>query len=279
MAKSVLGQYIIIFREAFEAALITAIIFSYLGRIGMRNLSRYIWYGVYLSVAASLGLGSSIWLTYGVLPKTLQLLFEALAAFMAVIVLSYVVYWMASKGKYIRREMERRVEVAAWRGSIIGLILLSFIVVFREGFETVLFLTPFFLTETITTIVGALAGMITALILSLGIYVFGMKINIRRFFYFTSILLVLIAGGLAGYGVHELAEYYKEVGVDLGWLFEKAYVLNISADNPLHHRNLIGSILAVMFGYTVSAEWIRVIVHISYLTATIPALILAYERS
>ncbi|MEM3479241.1 MAG: FTR1 family protein [Candidatus Bathyarchaeia archaeon] len=117
-----------------------------------------------------------------------------------------------------------------WRPQLL-LYYWRFIVVFREGFETVLFLTPFFLTETTTTIVGALAGMITALILSLGIYIFGMKINIRRFFYFTSILLVLIAGGLAGYWVHELAEYYKEVGVDLGWLFEKAYVLNISADN------------------------------------------------
>ncbi|MBS7649693.1 FTR1 family protein, partial [Candidatus Bathyarchaeota archaeon] len=265
------GQYLIVFRESFEAALILLIILSYLNRVGMHNLSRYVWYGVYLSVAASLGLGLTIWLIYGVLPKTLQLLFETLAAFTAVIVLSSVVYWMAFKGKYIKQEMEQRVEMAVGRGSIIGLMSLSFVVVFREGFEIVLFLTPFFLTETTTTIVGALAGMMTVLILSLGIYMFGMKINIRRFFYFTSILLVLIAGGLAGYGAHEIIEYFEEIKVNLGWLSEKAYMLNISSNNLLHHKNLIGSILAVMFGYTVSAEWARVIVHLSYLAAVLPA--------
>ncbi|MBS7634962.1 FTR1 family protein [Candidatus Bathyarchaeota archaeon] len=273
-----LGQYLIVFRETFEAALITAIILSYINRIGMRGLSRYIWYGVYLSVTASLGVGLTIWLIYGVLPKILQLLFEVLAAFTAVIVLSCTVYWMAVKGKHIKQEVERRVEMTVRRGSTIGLMSLSFVVVFREGIETVLFLTPFFLTEVAATLIGAVLGTITALILSLGIYMFGMKINIRSFFYFTSILLVLIAGGLAGYGAHELIEYYKETGVDLGWLSEKAYVLNISSDNPLHHKNLIGSILAVMFGYTVSAEWARVMVHLSYLAAALPTVLLAYKR-
>jgi high-affinity iron transporter len=48
-------------------------------------------------------------------------------------------------------------------------------------------------------------------------------------------------------------------------LGKTAYNLNISKENPLHHNNVIGSILAVMFGYTVKAEWARVIAHLLYL--------------
>jgi len=273
-----LGQYLIVFRESFEAALIVSIMLSYMIRTGRRSLARYIWYGAYLSIVASLVIGLILWLMYGVLPKTLQTLFESFAAFIAVGVLSFIVYWMAIKGKHIREELEQRIEVAATKGSIIGLVSMAFIVVFREGLETVLFLTPFFINDAPATIIGAVFGAITALTLSYCIFIAGVKINLRNFFYFTSILLILIAGGLAGYGVHELIEYHKEMGVNFGWLSEPAYTLNIPSSSLLHHKNLVGSILAVMFGYTVSAEWLRLIVHLSYLATALPSVILVYKR-
>jgi len=273
-----LGQYLIVFSESFEAALIVSIMLSYMIRTGRRSLARYIWYGAYLSIVASLVIGLILWLMYGVLPKTLQTLFESFAAFIAVGVLSFTVYWMAIKGKHIREELEQRIEVAATKGSIIGLASMAFIVVFREGLETVLFLTPFFINDAPATIIGAVFGAITALTLSYCIFIAGLKINLRNFFYFTSILLILIAGGLAGYGVHELIEYHKEIGVNLGWLSEPAYTLNIPSSSLLHHKNLVGSILAVMFGYTVSAEWLRLIVHLSYLATALPSVILVYKR-
>jgi len=105
----------------------------------------------------------------------------------------------------------------------------------------------------------------------------GKKVNVRRFFYFTSILLVLLAGGLAGYGVHELIEYTGSSA--WGWLGQNAYVLSISPDSPFHHKGIIGSVFAVMFGYTVRAEWIRLIVHFTYLAAAIPSLSGSTERN
>lgn len=211
-----LGQYLITFREAFEAALISAITFSYLIRTGRHGLTRYVWYGVYLAIATSIGLGSIIYLAYGILPKSYQLLFEATAAFVAVIVLSSMIHWMAVKRRHIKKEMERRIEAITTKGTIVGLTSIAFIVVFREGLETALFLTPFLLNEPAATLVGVAAGTTTALILSYSIFIAGMKINLRRFFYFTSLLLILLAGGLAGYGVHELIEYYEQTGVNVG---------------------------------------------------------------
>lgn len=274
-----LGQYLITFRETLEAALITAIILSYLARSGRHSLTRYVWYGTFLAVAASLCLGASVWFAYGALSETSKLLFEAVAAFVAVSVLSSMIYWMAVKGRNIREEMEKRVESAASQGVIISLAFLGFIVVFREGFETVLFLTPFLLTDAIATLAGMSFGILTAVLLAYGIFVVGMKIDLQRFFYFTSIMLILLAGGLAGYGTHELLEYCEETGFKVGWLNEPAYALNIPVDSPIHHKGIIGSIFAVMFGYTVSAEWARIIVHLSYLAVTLPLIIYIYRKS
>jgi high-affinity iron transporter len=273
-----LGQYLIAFREVLEAALITAIILSYLIRTGRRPLTRYVWYGVYLAIAISLGLGVSVWLAYGALPKPVQLLFEATAAFVAVGVLSSMIYWMATKGRLLKKEMERRIEAIATRGALIGLTSVSLIVVFREGLETVLFLTPFLLKDPAATLAGLVAGTATALVLSYAVFVAGMRINLRKFFYFTSLLLILLAGGLAGYGTHELLEYYEKTGVEVGWLGEHVYVLNIPKNDPLHHEGVIGSVFAVMFGYSVNAEWARVMVHLAYLTVALPLTIWAYRK-
>jgi len=273
-----IGQFLLAFREALEAALITAIILAYLARTKRKPLTRYAWYGVYLAVAASVIFGASIWFMYGNLSGPTKTLFEGVAALFAVSVLSSMIYWMASKGKELKKEVEKRVEAIVTRGATLALASFSFIVVFREGLETVLFLTSFLLEDPIGTLVGAFLGIVASLTLAYMVFVVGMKINIRKFFYFTSILLVLLAGGLAGYGVHELLEYSKDIGVELGWLGEHAYSLDIPKDNPLHHESIIGSILAVMFGYTVKAEWARVMVHLVYLAMALPLVVWVYKK-
>ncbi|GBC74988.1 Ferrous iron permease EfeU [archaeon HR06] len=154
----------------------------------------------------------------------------------------------------------------------------SFIVVFREGLETVLFLTPFFINTPFNSSLGTFLGSLLAITIAYLIFFLGIKLNLKKFFYFTSILLILLAGGLAGYGTHELIEYAEKVNFSLGWLGDLAFSLPISNDNLLHHKNLLGSILAVMFGYTVKAEWLRLIIHLVYLSIALPLVIKVYKR-
>lgn len=265
-------------REGLEAALIISIILAYLARTGRHHLSKYVWYGVLMAVALSLALGAFTWLFYGSLSKTAQTLFEGLTAWLAVAILSTMIYWMATRGGRIRAEMERKIEFYTIRKAIFGLATLSFIVVFREGLESVLFLLPFLVNEPMTTLIGSLVGIGIAIMMAYLIFVIGMKINLRRFFYFTSVLLILLAGGLAGYGTHELIEYAEQVGIELSWLSGYAYVLPIPSDNLLHHKNVIGSILAVLFGYTVKAEWARVIVQLAYLMVALPYILMVYRK-
>lgn len=273
-----IGQFLLAFREALEAALITAIILAYLRRTERQPLIRYAWYGIYLAIASSVVLGAFIWFIYGGLSGPAKALFEGVAALFAVLVLSSMIYWMASKGKELHFEVEKRVNDIVTRGATLALISFSFIVIFREGLETVLFLTPFLLEDAVGTVVGAFLGIGASLVLAYAIFIVGLKINIRRFFYFTSILLVLLAGGLAGYGVHELVEYSEDVGIELGWLGEPAYDLGLPPESPLHHKGVIGSVVAVMFGYTVKAEWVRVVVHMAYLMVALPLVVWVYSK-
>ncbi len=281
----VLAQYLLTFREVLEAALLSAIILAFLVRTGRKNLTRYAWYGIYGASAASIGLGVAVWAAYGSLSEANQVLFEGVAALIAVAVLTSMIYWMATKGRSLKTEVEGRVQAAVTQGTILALISLTFVLVFREGLETVLFLTPFLVQDALGTVVGAVVGLGFGLGLAYGIFRVGLKLDLRKFFYVTSILLVLLAGGLLGYGVHELIEYAGIQGVDLGWWGSTAYNLGLSggdpgagiAPDPLHHRGYIGSIFAVLFGYTARAEWGRVIAHVAYLIVVLPLVISVYK--
>jgi high-affinity iron transporter len=273
-----IGQFLLAFREGLEAALIVAIVLTYLKRTGRGLLSRYVNYGICLAIATALVSGAFVWFTYGILTGPAKALFEGVAAFLAVIVLTSMIYWMATRGRELKAEIEKRVETITTLGTALALTFFSFIIVFREGLETVLFLTPFLLADSANTFGGATLGIMASVLFAYLVFMAGMKINIRRVFYYTSLLLVFLAGGLAGYGTHEILEYMEGIGVSTGWLGELAFNLNMSVDNPLHHKGLIGSVLAVMFGYTVAAEWARVIIHLGYLIIALPLVFYAYGR-
>ncbi|MCO6040696.1 FTR1 family iron permease [Thermococcus alcaliphilus] len=268
-----IGQFLITFREVLEAAIIVAIIIAYLKRTGREKQIKDVWTGVGLSALASVVLGAAILALYGGLEE--KELFEGVASYLAVIVLTSMIYWMATKGRNIKAEIESKVSRAINPFALIGF---TFIVVFREGLETVLFLTPFATQDLGGTLVGLMGGVISALVLAYLIYGVGMRINLRTFFYYSSILLVFVAAGLAGYGTHELIEWGEEEGMSLGFIEEPAYNLGISEDSIFHHKGAIGSIFAVLFGYSVKMEWGRVIVQFGYLIVALYLVLRAYGK-
>ncbi|WP_042699689.1 FTR1 family iron permease [Thermococcus sp. PK] len=267
------GAFLITFREALEAAIIVAIIIAYLKRTGREKQIKDVWTGVGLSVLASVILGGAILKIYGGLEE--KELFEGIASYLAVVVLTSMIYWMATKGRNIKAEIESKVSEAI---SPLALIGFTFIVVFREGLETVLFLTPFATQDLVGALTGLLVGIVGALALSYLIYGVGMRINLRTFFYYSSILLVFVAAGLAGYGTHELIEWAEEEGMHLGFIEEPAYDLGIPKESVFHHKGAIGSIFAVLFGYSVKMEWGRVIVQFGYLIFGLYLVLRAYGK-
>jgi high-affinity iron transporter len=139
--------------------------------------------------------------------------------------------WMRRHSADLKGDLQKRAEVALVEGSALGLVIMAFLAVLREGLETSVFLLAAFqqsdrpgLTGT-----GAALGILLAVILGYLIYRGGVKLNLSRVFRFTGVVLVLVAAGLLAFAVHTAHEggwinILLERAVDLRWLIEPGSV-------------------------------------------------------
>lgn len=276
-----LPQFLIVFREAFEALLLVAIVAAYLAKTGRPALRKHVYLGSIAAIMASLVLGVGVYMVYTSLPFSTALL-EAVAAFIAVPVLTSVVVWMAREGKHLKKRLEERVDRALQeKAGRVGLVMavLGFILVFREGLETVLFLFPLTMSLGIeSTLIGLLGGLAAAGLLVTAISRLSLRLDLRKFFLTMSILIIFIASGILGYGVHELLDYMEEErGVSLGWASTYVYDLGVPKESVMHEKGLLGSLLAVMFGYSTKMEAARFAAQFGYLALGLFLVLKAYE--
>ena len=261
----VFTSFLITFRESLEAALVVSIVAAYLRKVGQIQLWRYLWAGTGLAIGTSIALGWAVQIVYGGLTGASAQLFEGVASLTATGVLSYVVFWMAGNARKIKEKIERKIEVAITRGQMFSIAAIAFVAVVREGIETVLFLTALFFLDPSGTTIGMMVGItlvgIVSVLLLRGTY----NVDVRRFFRYSSVLLIIFAAGLAGYGVHELIEAAESYGLELGVLAQQVYNINpASSANLLHENGAVGSILKSLVGYDGNPEWLRVLVYAGY---------------
>lgn len=268
MYESLFPSFLITFREAFEAALIVAIIIAYLRKSGRQNLVKYSFYGTIAAISVSCLFGAIIFVVYGKLEGMEGQIFEGLAALTATLVLTYMIFWMTKHAQTIKAELEQKVELAVTRGQFFGIVTLVFIAVFREGLETVLFLTTSLTIDSAGTVIGLVFAISVLLGLSWVIMKSVYRLGVKRFFQVTSIILIIFAAGLIGYGVHELMEAGESAGINFGVLGQHAFDINppmVNGTYPLlHEKGAVGSIFAALVGYTGNPEWLRVIVYFAY---------------
>lgn len=257
------------FREGLEAALIVAIVASYLKKTGRRNLNKYLYFGTIAAVVASVLLGVAISAVYGGLAGVSAEIFEGFASLTAAVVLTYMIIWMTRHSGTMRAELEQKLETAVTTGQMLGIVALSFVAVSREGLETVLFLTTLAVIDTSGTLMGAFGASLMVILLGAvlmkGIY----RLQLDRFFQVTSMVLIVFAAGLTGYGVHELMEAGEGLGMQFGVLGQHAFDINppMNPDGSyplLHEKGVIGSILAALVGYDGNPEWLRVLAYAGY---------------
>jgi high-affinity iron transporter len=270
------------FREGLEAALVVAIVASYLKRTGRQNLNRHLYLGAMAAVGASVLLGVSISAIYGGLAGVFAEVFDGVASLTAAVVLTYMIIWMTRHARTMRAELEQKLETAVTTEQMLGIVALSFVAVSREGLETVLFLTTLAIIDSSGTLMGALGASLTVVLLGAvlmkGIY----RLELDRFFQVTSIILIVFAAGLTGYGVHELMEAGEGLGIQFGVLGQHAFDINPPM-NPngsyplLHEKGAIGSILAALVGYDGNPEWLRVLAYVGYWLVLGTYVFLAYR--
>jgi len=250
-------QFILTLREGLEAALIIAIVAAYLKKIGKNDLTKYLWLGTGLAVLTSAVLSVVFWTLYGFGESVAGEWFEAIAMFTATAVLTYMIFWMAKNARKIKGELQERVDIAISSGQLLGISALAFTSVLREGVETILFLSAAAALSFTETAIGAALGLFAASIIAVLLMRESIRLDWRKFFMYTSILLLLFASGITMHG----AEALQELGY-LPPIVEPVY--NLSAVLP-EESSVLGSILHVFIGYHDSPSLLILLVQAAYL--------------
>lgn len=191
-----LATLVIALREGLEAVLIVSIIATFL-RKNHQPLAP-MWWGVLGAVSLSLLVGIGLSLTERALPQAGQEAMEAIIGSIAVIFVSSMIIWMQQHAPQLRHQLESEANVALRQSSRWALPTMAFLAVLKEGFETSVFMLATFSAaqSSVWATVGAVVGLLLALIIGWGIFRGGIRLNLGRFFKITGIFLIVVAAGL-----------------------------------------------------------------------------------
>ena len=257
-----LSSFLITLREGLEAALIIGIILAYLARTGNRQGFKPVWLGVSLAVVGSLIAGASIYLLAGEFSGRAEEVFEGLAMFLAVGVLTWMIFWMRKQAVNIKVHLHAQIQSVLTSGSSLGLVAIAFVVVVREGIETVFFL--FAATRVAESPVlftaGGFLGLVIAIGIGYSIYKGTSRLNLRAFFNVTSLVLIIFAAGLLAHGIHE----FNEAGI-IPPVVEHVWDIN----HVLPEKSTLGRFLTAITGYNANPSLVEVVAYFVYLVSVL----------
>jgi high-affinity iron transporter len=270
-----LGNYLIGLREGLEATLVVVILVAYLVKTDRRELLGRIWGGVALAVGVSLAFGAL--LTFG--PRGLS--FEAqetiggLLSIVAVGFVTWMVMWMARSARSLSGDLKGRVDVAAAAGGA-SLAVVAMLAVGREGLETALFLWAATQAaagtdgSTAGPLIGAALGLATAVVLGYLFYKGAVKINLSKFFTWTGAILIIVAAGVLGYGLHDLQEARVLPGLNN---------LAFDVSGAIPPDSFVGTILKGTLNFSPSTTWLQAVAWVLYVAVTMTVFFRIIRRS
>lgn len=235
--------FLIMFREGLEAALIVAIVASYLKQNGQGRWLPAVWLGA--SVAAGLCLALGLYMNHiqSEFPQKQQELFEAVVALLAAVMLASMVFWMKSSAQSIKGNLHEAIDSALQQQQrqALGIVSLVFFAVAREGLESVFFLLAAFQQDVgIYAPIGAVLGLVASVAMGALIYKGSLRLNMRRFFKWTGIFILFVAAGLLSSAV----KAFHEAGL---WNHLQTTAYDLTQVLPTH--SVLGVLLGALFGY------------------------------
>jgi len=257
-AVGIIPNLIIGLREGIEAALIIGIILGYLVKIGRGSLNRYVYLGTAGAMGVSAGVAAVLVLMTIEFEGFGEQVFEGVAMLVAVAVLTSMVLWMMKASRSIKVHVQQRIDAALRGQQAFGLVLLSFVVILREGVETALFVFGAGrLTSPLEAIIGVAVGLLVAAIIGIGLIRVSWRIDLKRFFQVTSVFLVVIAAGLFAHAVHELREA-------INWSLGSATLYDLTRSFPDDASNAAGYLLRGIVGYSAAPTVLESSAYVAY---------------
>ena len=253
-----LESFLITSRETLEASLVIGIVLAYLNKTNNQNYKKTVYYGIIFGILASILSAFVFTLFAGGFGGNAEKIFEGATMFIGSFLLTTMILWMMQQ-RHIAREIEGKVEKHLMGQqplfSHLGIFMIIFIAIIREGVETVIFLNAINYASGINFIGGTL-GIIAAIVAGYLFFISTKKINLKKLFNISSILLILFAAGLVAHGMHE----FEEAGVVSGIiapLFDINHIVN--------ENGIVGSFLKGLFGYNGNPSLLEIIAYVSYL--------------
>lgn len=249
-------------REGLEAGLVVSILIAYLARTGRRDLLPALWAGVSLAVGVSLAFGAL--LTFGPSGLTFQAQ-EAIGGFLSILavgLVTWMIFWMARTARHLKGDLQHKLDdaVAAGRRAV---LVMACVAVGREGLETALFLWASAQATSgpgsLGPLVGAALGLGVAVVLAWLLYRGAMRLDLRVFFGWTGMFLVLVAAGVLSYGVHDLQEAGILPGLD-------NLAFDVSATIP--PSSWSAALLRGVFNFTPVTTWLQLVAWVAYVVPT-----------
>lgn len=253
-----LANFLIGLREGLEASLVVGILVAYVCRSGLRDRLGAIWVGVAAAVAVSAGFGTALYFTARELADRAEPRFAGSLGLVAVVFVTYMVFWMRRAARSMRADLEGKAAEAVRMGAF-ALAATAFVAVAREGLETALFLWTNIQNNTgsgALPLIGALSGLITAVVLEYLLYRSAVRINLARFFRVTGALLIVVVAGVLSGSVGDLQE---------GGLLPGGHALAFDASSAVPEDSWYGVLLKGIFGFRPDTSWLMLAAWIAYL--------------
>ncbi|MGA0879028.1 MAG: FTR1 family iron permease [Ilumatobacteraceae bacterium] len=251
------ASFLITLREGLEVSLVIAILVAYLVKSGREHDVGAVWRGTGLAVLLCTLVGLVIHTAVGGLHGTANQIVEGSIAVAAAIVLTWMIFWMRTNARTLGADLRNKVDAAT---TARALAVVAFVATVREGLETALFLLSAESESSSgsSVVIGGVLGLAVAAVLGWIIYRGGERLNLRRFFQITGILLILFAAGLAGKAVHEFRE---ALDFESGGLVNPAWTV----ETGIWANGTFYDFMKGFFGWHAQTEWIRLIVYLGYL--------------
>ncbi|ODU05472.1 MAG: iron transporter [Pseudonocardia sp. SCN 72-86] len=253
------ANYLIGLREGLEAGLVVSILVAYLVKVDRRDRLPAVAGGVALAVIVSIGFGALLTYTSTALLADFrsQEIFGGTMSVLAVVFVTWMVFWMRRTARGMRTELDGRLSSALEVG-VFAVGLTAFLAVAREGLETALFFWSAVHAAGSTTdpVIGFTLGILTAVLLAWLLYRRSVRLNLARFFTWTGAALIVVAAGVLSYAVRDLQE---------GGVIGGGGSLAFDVSEHVSVGTWYGALLKGIFNFTAQTSWVQVIVWSTYL--------------
>lgn len=239
VSAQLLGSGLIGLREGLEAGIVVMVLVAFLVKSDRRDALRWVWLGVGAAIAMTVGVFLAIrYGAYGLTGLTAEAI-AGIASLVAVAVVTSMVLWMRRASAGLSGDLRAGMSQALETGAA-AVVMLSFLAVGREGFETALFMVGYAEAETAWPLVGLVIGVIAAAGIAWAMYAGAVRINLAKFFTYTGLFLIVVAAGILSYGIGALQT--------VGWLpgqEHRAFDISASMDWSSWYGQILQGVLNV----------------------------------